>query len=627
MPKTLVPQDLLFGGGQTTEVTVSPDGTRIAYVAPVDQVANVFVRPLDGGAAQQLTFDTGRGVHTYRWAQDGRHLAYEQDTGGDENWQVHAVDVVTGESRALLAQPDVRARILATDPALPDLLCVTSNERDARFDDVLHVSLTTGERHVVAQNEGFSRWGLGAGLQPRAAVRPRDEGGADVVVQDGGSWRTLLRLSAEDSFHATFDVFPMWVSADGTTVFVVSALDRDTAELLAVDVPTGDVRTVAGSTRGEVTWRVVLDPVSRLPQLVGVAEQRARYVVVDEQLEPDLTALQSTCDGDVAVLSRDSSGELWTVEETRDVGSTSFYLYRRSTRTAELLLTGDPELDRHELARMEPTSFSARDGLEIPVYLHFPPGEERRNLPAVVLVHGGPANRWYWGLQPMAQLLANRGYVVAQVDYRGSLGYGKKHFRAGDRQWARAMHSDIVDAVEWLAAQGWADRSRIGLWGTSYGGYEVLVAATHDPDLVACGVAVVAPTNLVTLMASIPPYWRAEREYFLQALGDDEQEWWDRSPLRLAHQVKMPLLLFYGDKDPRVPVAEAEQLAQAFDQAGISYDMHVVPDEGHSLGASMAPAKRHDYVQRIEDFFATHLGGRTSTAGAAAARGQEPRAD
>lgn len=610
---TLIPQDLLFGGSETSAVTVSPDGTLLAYVAPVDQVANVFVRPLSGGEPRQLTHDAGRGIRSYRWTQDGTHLAYEQDTGGDEDWQVHVVDVASGAARPLAAKPGVRARLLGTDPALPDVLCVTSNERDARFDDVLHLSVSTGESRVVATNEGFSRWALGAALEPLAAVRPRDEGGADVVVRDGDGWRTALALGAEDSFHATFDVFPMWVSADGGTVFLVSALDRDTAQLLALDVASGDVRAAAGSDRGEVTWQVLFDPQTRLPQLVGVAEQRARYVVVDPTLQADVDALQAVCDGDVAVLSRDASGEVWTVECTRDAGSKAFYLYRRTGRSAELLLTGSPELDAHELARMEPASFPARDGLEIPVYLHFPRGAERRDLPTVVLVHGGPANRWYWGFQPMAQLFADRGYLVVQVDYRGSLGYGKKHFRAGDRQWARAMHHDIVDAIEWVTAQGWADRSRVGLWGTSYGGYEVLVAATHDPDLVACGVAVVAPTNLVTLMGSIPPYWRAEREYFLQALGDDEAEWWDRSPLRLAGSVKMPLLLFYGEKDPRVKVAEAEQLAKAFDEAGVSYDMHVVPDEGHALGAAMAPEKRRDYVQRIEDFFATHLGGHTSS--------------
>jgi dipeptidyl aminopeptidase/acylaminoacyl peptidase len=610
---SLIPQDLLFGGSQTSALTVSPDGTLLAYVAPVDQVANVFVRPVAGGEARQLTHDTGRGIRTYRWAEDGQHLVYEQDTGGDENWQIHAVDVAGGQARPLLARPGVRARILGTDPALPDVLCVTSNERDARFDDVLHVSVSSGQADVVATNDGFSRWALGAGLQPLAAVRPRTEGGADVLLRDGESWRTLLALGAEDSFHATFDVFPMAVSADQGTVFLVSALDGDTAQLLALDTSSGSVTPVAGSPRGEVTWQALWHPTTRLPQLVGVAEQRHRYVVVDPSLKADLEVLRSTCDGDVAVTSRDRADELWTVECTRDMGSTTFYLYRRSTRTTEPLLSADPELDRHRLAAMEPSSFRARDGLEIPVYLHFPPGDGRSALPTVVLVHGGPANRWYWGFQPMAQLLANRGYLVVQVDFRGSLGYGKKHFRAGDRQWARAMHTDIVDAVEWVAEQGWADRDRTGLWGTSYGGYEVLVSATHDPDLVACGIAVVAPTNLVTLMASIPPYWQAEREYFLQALGDDEDEWWDRSPLRLADRVKMPLLLFYGEKDPRVPVAEAEQLATAFDQAGVSYEMHVVPDEGHSLGASMAPEKRRDYVQRIEDFFALHLGGRASS--------------
>ena len=609
----LVPADVLFGSTARTAPAISPDGRRLVFVGPLDGVANLFVTDVGSDGARPLTHDTARGVHTFQWAPDGRHVIFEQDTGGDENWQLFLCDVDTGETRALVAQPGVRALVLGVQPDNPDVIAIALNADDPQWYDAYHLTLATGELTKVGRNEQFTRWVVDPQLRARGAVRSTGAR-VEVLVRDGHDqpWRTVLELDGDDAFHVQFDVFPMRFSDDGRWLYLISSLDADTTRLLRVDVTSGAVEPVGGLDGGDILW-AHFQPRTHAPQLLVVPTDRAQYVVCDPALEADVETLRLLHDGDLNLLSRDAADRLWTVEFTSDRGSRAYFLYDRSTRTGRLLFHAQPELEELPLAAMEPFAYSARDGLEIAGYLFFPPGRPRRNLPTIHLLHGGPANRWFWGFHPLAQLLANRGYLVMMTNFRGSLGYGKRFLAAGNRQWARAMHTDVVDANEWVVAQGYADREKIGLWGGSYGGYEVLVAVTHDPDLVTCAVAQVAPVNLVTLLRSIPPYWDAERAYFRRALGDDEADLWDRSPLRLADRIKVPLLLFYGEKDPRVPVSEARQLAEALERNGIAHELHVIPDEGHSLGTTMSPEHRDDYVSRLERFYAEHLGGRSAT--------------
>lgn len=616
----LIPHDVLFGSTEVTSPVISPDGRLIAFVGPRAEVANLFVREVGSDAARPLTEDRGRGIHTFRWAPDSSHLIYEQDVGGDENWQLLLCDVDSGATRPLVAMPGVRAQILGTSKLLPDTLCVGLNADDPRWHDVHHVSLSSGEQGLVAKNPGFTRWVVDHRLRPLGGVRTREDGAVEVVVRadEASDWRTVLELDHDDAFQVLFDVFPMRLSADGRSLYLITSQGFDTTRVVRVDLATGAVEAVAGDPGGDVL-SVEFHPDTHHPQLAVVPIDRSVYIVCDPAFEEDFEAVRGLHEGDVGILSRDDADRRWTLEFTRDAGSRAYFVYDRDRRGGELLFYAQPELEEFELAAMEPFSYRARDGLKIPGYLSFPPGAEPGRLPTVVLLHGGPADRYFWGYQPLVQLLTNRGYLVVQPNFRGSLGYGKNFFAAGTRQWARAMHHDVVDAIDWVAAQGYADRSRIGLWGGSYGGYETLVAVTHDPGLVACAVAQVAPVNLVTLMRSIPPYWRAERDYLLHVVGDpetEEAELWDRSPLRLADRIAVPLLLFYGEQDPRVPVAEAEQLTAALKRNGIAHELHIIPDEGHSLGTAMSPEHRDLYVAALERFYAAHLGGRTASVAA-----------
>lgn len=614
----LIPDELLFSSGGYSSPKVSPDGRLLAFVAPYDGAPNVHVRAVDAPAstARPLTRATGHGVRVFHWAPDSRHVVFEQDDDGDENSQLHLCPVDGGETRNLTPYPGVRAQLLGTSPDRPDILCVGLNKDDPSRYDVYHVALPTGELTLVGRNEGFLRWVVDPQLRARGAVRVSDDQ-VQVVVRDDeeSPWRVVFVVPPGDAFQLLFDVFPMFMSADGRHLHLITARDSDTTQVLRVDVPTGDVTAVAGHPDGDVMY-VVVEPRTHAPQLVVVPTDRNQYLVCDQTLEADVAALRELDRGDFLLESRDDADRLWTVQYVRDDGPMAYYLYDRTTRRGEPLFESQPALNDHRLAPMEPFTMTARDGLILHGYLTFPVGAERHDLPTLVMLHGGPANRDFWGYKPLVQFFANRGYLVCQVNFRGSLGFGKAFFTAGNRQWARAMHDDVVDTIEWVAAQGYADRERIGLWGTSYGGYETLVAVTHDPGLVTCAIPVVAPVNLVTLLERIPPYWRAEREYFDAALGTlehDRDELWDRSPLRLVHQIKTPLLIFYGENDPRVTVDEAHQLAAALTEHGIDFEMDIISGEGHSLGDAMSPANRADYLAKMEQFLARHLGGRART--------------
>ena len=617
--RPLIPQELLFSAGGQSAPKVSPDGRRLAFVAPSGGAPNVHVRELEESApeARAVTHVSGHGVREFRWTPDSRHVLYEQDGEGDENGQLYLCPVDGGEPRNLTPYTGVRVQVLGLSQDFPDTVCVGLNLDDPGAYDVYHLALSTGELRQVVRNEGFIRWVVDPDLRARAAVRSGADA-VEVVVRDdeSSSWRVVFSAPPSEAFQLMFDVFPMSLSADGRYLHLITAQDSDTTQLVRVTIATGATDVVTGHPGGDI-MDVITDPATHLPQIVTVPTDRNAYLVCDPAVEADVAALRSLDRGDFSITSRDDADELWTVEFLRDDGPTAYYLYQRSTRTGTLLFESQPQLNDYELSSMEPFSMRARDGLTLHGYLSFPPGGQRRDLPAIVMLHGGPSNRDFWGFNPMVQFFTDRGYLVCKVNFRGSLGYGKAFFAAGNRQWARAMHHDVVDTIEWIAGQGYADRARIGLWGTSYGGYETLVAVTHDPDLVTCAVPVVAPVNLVTLLERIPPYWRAEREYFTTALGDPATEremLWDRSPLRLAHQIKVPLLIFYGENDPRVTVDEAHQLAAALEEHGIDFEMDIVAGEGHSLGDAMSPQNRVGYLDKMERFFARHLGGRSSAA-------------
>jgi dipeptidyl aminopeptidase/acylaminoacyl peptidase len=608
----LIPLEVLFGNPERVSPDISPDGTQLAWIAPHNGVLNVWVAPaggdgVDWATARVVTDDTDRGIRDFTWAHDGRHLLYVQDTGGDENWRLHDVDLVTGERRDLTPFENVQARIVATEPKFPTEVLVGLNRDNPQLHDVYRLDLVTGTLVKEVENPGFLGFLADATLTVRLGAAPHEDGSVDVLVRDGADaeWRLLLTVPAEDSLTTE----PIAFTADGGSVLALSSLGADTARLVRIDLATGATEVLAADPEADVTG-VRLHPVTREPQIVTVLRDRSRYQVLDPSLEADLAAIRALHPGDPQFSGGDDTDTTWLVSFTNDAGPVTFFSYDRPSRTGRFLFEARPELSRYQLAAMEPFSFTARDGLTVHGYATFPPGAERSGLPMVLNVHGGPWARDVWGYHPEAQWLANRGYLCVQVNFRGSTGYGKTFVNAGDREWGGKMQTDLVDAVAFAVGQGWADPERVAIYGGSYGGYAALAGATFSQDVFCCAVDVVGPSNLKTLIETIPPYWAPLISTFHRRVGNpatDGDFLWSRSPLSRAGSIRIPLLIAQGANDPRVKQAESEQIVAALREAGIDHEYMLFPDEGHGFAK---PENRLRFYAAADRFLARHLGGR-----------------
>jgi dipeptidyl aminopeptidase/acylaminoacyl peptidase len=603
----LIPREVLFGNPERASPGISPDGTRIAWLAPVDGVLNVWVGQIGADDAKPVTDDTDRGIRDYRWAHDDRHLLYVQDRGGDENWHLYAVDLEGGGTRDLTPFDGVQAQLVATDKEFPDQVLVGLNKDNPELHDVYQLDLATGKLDLVASNPGFIGWLADADLRVRCGVAPTPDGGLIVMVRgsEDAEWRQALQVGPEDALGTS----PVAFSRDGNHLIMVSSQDANAARLVRLDLADGDRQVIYADPRYDVE-SVVLHPDTRGPELVTVVRDRAEIEAVDPALAEELARIRAVHPGDPAFLGRDHADRTWLLAFTADDGPVSYYAWDRAEQRATFLFVHRPELERYQLAGMEPFSFTARDGLEVHGYLSFPPGASRSGLPTVLNVHGGPWYRDIWGFNPEVQWFANRGYLCVQVNFRGSTGYGKAFLNAGDREWGAAMHDDLVDAVRHVVERGWADPARVAIYGGSYGGYAALVGATFTPDLFRCAVDLVGPSNLKTLIESIPPYWKPMVALFNTRVGDPETEvdfLWSRSPLSKVDQIRIPVLIAQGANDPRVKQAESEQIVAAMRDKGIAYEYLLFPDEGHGFAK---PENRLRFYAVAERFLATHLGGR-----------------
>jgi dipeptidyl aminopeptidase/acylaminoacyl peptidase len=609
----LIPRQVLFGNPERISPQISPDGETLAWIAPHDGVLNVWTAPVTGDGidwdtARVVTDDTDRGIRVYTWAHDGRHLLYLQDTGGDENWRLYDVDLHSLRRRDLTPFEGVQAQIIATEKKHPAEVLVGLNRDNPQLHDVYRLDLVTGELVKEEQNPGFAAWVADTELKIRAGMEPQPDGGLVVKVRDGdggGQWRPLLTIAAEDALTSG----PIAISADGRTMIAMSSVGANTGRLVRIGLATGATEIIAEDPDADVT-DVLLHPDTKDPQIVTFLKQRSEYRVLDPALEGDFAAIRALHSGDPKLDDRDHSDTLWLVSFTTDHGPIPYFLYDRSRREGRFLFEQRPELARYELAPMEPFSFTARDSLVVQGYVTFPPGGGRSKLPMVLNVHGGPWARDTWGFHPEAQWLANRGYVCLQVNFRGSIGYGKAFVNAGDREWGGTMQDDLVDAVDYAIRQGWADPARVAIYGGSYGGYAALAGAAFTPGKFRCAVDIVGPSNLKTLIETIPPYWAPLISLFHRRVGNpqtDTEFLWSRSPLSRAADIRTPLLIAQGANDPRVKQAESEQIVAALREAGIDHEYMLFPDEGHGFAK---PGNRLRFYAAAERFLARHLGGR-----------------
>jgi len=604
----IIPRQTLFGNPVKTSPSLSPDARYLAYIAPVNNVLNVWVKAIGKEDDHVVTHDTNRGIRHYFWAEDSKHVLYLQDKDGDENWRLYGVDLAGATVKDYTPFENVQVHIVEHNKHYPDEMLISMNKDDVKLHDVYHLDIRTGTLTLRAKNIGtVSSWISDAQLRVLGAVTETATGGSDLLVRDSEQkeWRKVIQWDSQDSLTSR----PVCFNKEGNQIFLVNSQDTNTSRLQRMDISSGKKTSLAEDPVYDVS-DLLIHPDTYEMQAVAFDKDRTEWKILDQSVKADFDYLRTVADGDFFVTSRDDSDTWWIVGFSADATPTSFYLYDRSKKHAEFLFYAKPDLKKYSLASMESFSFVSRDGFTIHGYLSFPVRAERKNLPMIVNVHGGPWARDSWGYDPEAQWLANRGYLCMQVNYRGSTGYGKKFLNAGDKEWGGKMHDDIVDAVQWAVSKGYADPKRIAIFGGSYGGYAALVGATFTPDLFRCAVDIVGPSNLITFIHSIPPYWSTFLAALHKRVGNPETEaefLKSRSPLYKVDSIKIPLLIAQGANDPRVKQAESEQIVAALKKKGIDYEYMLFPDEGHGFAK---PQNRLKFYKAAEKFLATHLGGR-----------------
>jgi len=616
MQTPLIPRKAFFGNPDKIQPRLSPDGAHLAFLAPADGVLNVWVGPADDpDAARPVTHDTKRGIQTYGWAYTNRHILYIQDRDGDENWRIYSVELSNDRVQELTPVAGVQAQIYKISHKLPSEILIGLNNRDARLHDVYRLNIETGERTLIVENtENFAGFLSDDMYNVRFAMRSTADGGMEMLQAVNGRWELFTKISQEDSLTTT----PVGFDKSGKILYMFDSRGRDTAALVALDLESGSQRVLFETSKADVS-DVLIHPTERTVQAVAFTYERKHWHVLDAALADDFEYLQTVADGDIEIVSRTLDDRRWVVAYEVDNGPLRYYLYDRSQKRARFLFTNRRALEGVPLAKTHPVFIPARDGLTLVSYVTLPvwadpdgDGRPSQPLPMVLLVHGGPWWRDRWGYEPLRQWLANRGYAVLNVNFRGSTGFGKKFTNAGDREWGGKMHNDLVDAVQWAIAEQIADPKRIAIMGGSYGGYATLVGLTFTPELFACGVDIVGPSNLVTFINSIPPYWAPMIELLTTRVGDHRTEegrqfLLSRSPLTYVERICRPLLIGQGANDPRVKQSESDQIVQTMQAKKIPVTYVLFPDEGHGF---VRPENRLAFFAVAELFLAQHLGGR-----------------
>jgi dipeptidyl aminopeptidase/acylaminoacyl peptidase len=596
-----IPRELLFGNPEKASPKISPNGKHLAYLAPDEGVLNIFCGPPEG-PAKPVTRDRGRGIRSYFWAEDEKSLIFVQDKDGDENWHLYQADVMGGAVRDLTPFDGAQAQVVGTDPKFPNEILIGLNLRDKRVHDVYRVDLRTGACKLEVENPGnVVGWLADSTFRVRCAKAAAADGGTDLLVRDGdGPWRPFLKWEPDDQGGAH------GFAPGDKSLYVESSLGRDTTALyeMALD---GSRQTLLAESPEADLGMVLLNPRDSHAEAVCFERARLSWTVLDEKLKPDFEAMAKLADGDFQIVSRDDADKTWIVHYNCDRRAPSFWIYDRAARKGRFLFSTRPKLEGYELSPMTPVTIPARDGLALQGYMTAPAGSEPKSLPLVLHVHGGPWVRDIWGYHPEAQWLANLGFAVLQVNYRGSMGFGKAFLHAGDREWGGKMQDDLTDAVAWAVAKGFADPKRVAIYGGSYGGYAALCGAAFTPDLYRCAVDIVGPSNISTLIRSIPPYWEPLKRVFALRVGDVDKEpefLNSRSPLYSAHRIKIPLLIAQGANDPRVKKEESEMIVTALRSKGMAVEYMCFADEGHGFAK---PANRLKFYERAEAFLAEHL--------------------
>lgn len=635
----LISRDLLFGNPDKASLKISPDGKYISFLAPVNNVLNVWVAPAyDPATAVAVTNDTLRGVRIYFWAHTNEHILYLQDLGGDENWQVHAVNIVTKDDKNLTPFEEIlgadgkpmtlpngkplrpTARIQGVSSKFSDEILIALNNRNAQYHDIYRLNILTGAMQLIQQNDSFFGFQTDDDYNIRYASRITPDGGNELFKPDGqGGWVPFDKISMDDLLTTA----PVGFDKTGKVLYMIDSRGRNTAALTVVNLETNEKQVLAEDAKADIS-DIMMHPTEKTIEAAAVEYLRTEWKILDENIKDDLTYLKSISNGDVNITSRSLDDNFWTVAYILDDGPVRYYLYDRTKKEAKFMFTNRKDMEEVKLSTMHPVVIKSRDGLNLISYLTLPSWTDpdhnarpRDPLPMVLFVHGGPWARDSWGYDPVHQWLANRGYAVLSVNYRGSTGFGKDFINASNLEWADKMHDDLIDAINWAIEQDIADKEKVAIMGGSYGGYATLVGLTFTPDVFACGVDIVGPSNLRTLLETIPPYWKPMMDVWATRVGDPRTEEGrkfldSRSPLSFVDKISKPLLIGQGANDPRVKQSESDQIVKSMQEKNIPVTYVIYSDEGHGFAR---PENNLSFFAVAELFLAQHLMGRSEPIG------------
>jgi dipeptidyl aminopeptidase/acylaminoacyl peptidase len=620
----LIDRDLIFGNPEIAAAQLSPDGQYLAFLKPWKETRNVYVKGVSEpfSASRLLTTETKRPVAGYMWTRDSKYIVFAKDHDGDENFNVYAVDPsakpAAGQdappSRDLTGLKGVRVMLVEAPKTDSDILYIGLNDRDKAWHDLYKLKISTGEKTLVRKNtDRITGWSFDVKGQLRLATRSADNGDTEVLRVDADKFTQIYSCSVFETCG------PLHFQPDGKRVYMETNRGADLVSLVLFDPETGKTEMVESDPLGKVDFGGALFS-EKTEELVETwyTAARTKTYFKDKAFGDDNHWLEKQFPGqEISVVSRTQDEQLWLVTAESDTEPGQTVLFDRKTRALTPQYKVREKLPRKDLAEMKPVTYKSSDGLEIPAYLVLPKGVPAKNLPTLIIPHGGPWARDSWGYNSLGQFFANRGYAVLMPNFRGSTGYGRKFLDAGNLEWGRKMQDDLTWGVKYMVAEGIADPKRVGIMGGSYGGYATLAGVTFTPDLYAAAVDIVGPSNLITLLESIPPYWEAARKVFALRMGDPSTPQGKallmaESPLNSADKIKTPLLVAQGANDPRVNRREAEQIVIALRDRGFSVEYILAPDEGHGFAR---PINNLALFMQSEKFLAQHLGGRFQEGG------------